>query len=250
VAGREVKRRVESILDRFGLAPMAQRGPATLSGGQRQRVAMARALVIEPRLLLLDEPLSALDAKLRVEFRGMIQQIQREYAITTIFVTHDQEEALSISDRIALMHAGALVQVGSPAQIYDSPDNRFAADFIGGANILEADIVASSPSEVTCRVEGEQVTVSAERVKLAAPQPRGVLCVRPEAWTVNAPDVPGLRGEIVARQFLGAHVSYTVRLPSGTLVRCNAPHQAGEATRALAERVTLRIPAGALLLAA
>jgi iron(III) transport system ATP-binding protein len=252
VAEGETRKRVDAILEKFGLAPMSGRSPATLSGGQRQRVAMARALVIEPRLLLLDEPLSALDAKLRVEFRGMIQQIQRDYRITTIFVTHDQEEALSISDRIALMHQGNLVQVGSPAEIYDSPDNRFAADFIGGANILAAQIVASRDNEVTFRVEGEEVTLDAARVKRREAGPQRVLCVRPEAWTVDGADgaVSGLRGEIVSVQFLGAHVSYTVRLPSGTLVRCSAPHRAGEPPRAVAERVTLRIPADALLLAA
>jgi iron(III) transport system ATP-binding protein len=244
LAEGETRKRVDAILEKFGLAPMSSRSPATLSGGQRQRVAMARALVIEPRLLLLDEPLSALDAKLRVEFRGMIQQIQRDYRITTIFVTHDQEEALSISDRV--------VQVGSPSEIYDSPDNRFAADFIGGANILGAQIVASRGNEVTCRVEGEQVTLDAAHVKVREAAPKGVLCVRPEAWTVAGADsgIRGLRGEIVSVQFLGAHVSYTVRLPSGTLVRCSAPHRAGEPARAVADRVTLGIPADALLLAA
>ena len=256
VAEGEVKRRVDAILEKFGLAPMSQRSPATLSGGQRQRVAMARALVIEPRLLLLDEPLSALDAKLRVEFRGMVQQIQRDYRITTIFVTHDQEEALSISDRIALMHQGALVQVGTPAEIYDSPDNRFAADFIGGANILCAEILERHAAGVSCAVEGETVTVAAARVKLTGAALGGVLCVRPEAWAVEedsacgAPGGSGLRGEIVAVQFLGAQVSYTVRLPSGTQVRCSSPHRAGEGTRSVKEAVRLRIPADALLLAA
>jgi iron(III) transport system ATP-binding protein len=243
---------VDAILEKFGLGAMSSRPPGTLSGGQRQRVAMARALVIEPRLLLLDEPLSALDAKLRVEFRGMIRQIQREFAVTTVFVTHDQEEALSISDRIALMSQGAIVQVGTPAQIYDSPQSRFAADFIGGANILPAEILDRRERSVTCRVEGEQVTVDDSRVKLGAGDSSGVLCVRAEAWAAepSREASPALQGTIVAVQFLGAHVSYSVRLPSGAVVRTSSPHRAGEAPLAVEQPVSLRIPANALLLAA
>jgi iron(III) transport system ATP-binding protein len=246
----DARRRVDDILGKFGLAPFADRGPANLSGGQRQRVAMARALVIEPRLLLLDEPLSALDAKLRIEFRGMIQQIQRDFGITTLFVTHDQEEALSISDRIALMHEGRLAQVGTPAEIYDSPDNRFAADFIGAANILPAAIVERGAATVTCDVEGERVSIAARGVKVRAGEDRAVLCVRPESWRLDEHGAGGLRGEIVSIQFLGTHVSYGVRLASGAQVRCSTPHRAGEPARPLNAPVCLQVPPDALLLAA
>ena len=132
----EATERAAAMLTRVGLGSFAARAPATLSGGQRQRVAMARALVIEPKLLLLDEPLSALDASLRIELRGMIKELQIEAGITTVFVTHDQEEALAMSDLIAVMDRGQVVQTGSPREIYGRPETAFAADFVGGANLI------------------------------------------------------------------------------------------------------------------
>ena len=120
-----------AMLERVGLGSMADRSPATLSGGQRQRVAMARALVIEPELLLLDEPLAALDVKLRVELRAMVRELQLESKVTTVFVTHDQEEALALSDIVAVMDRGRIVQMGAPAEIYAKPVNGYVADFLG-----------------------------------------------------------------------------------------------------------------------
>ena len=247
---KEVRSRVMSILERFGLQAFSDRNPAALSGGQRQRVAMARALVISPRMLLLDEPLSALDAKLRVEFRDMIRGIQQEFKITTLFVTHDQEEALSISDRVALMRDGNLVQVGAPNEIYDAPANRFAADFIGAANILPADIVGRDASgAVTCRVEDVTVTLPPERVRIAASADRGGLCIRSEAWAPAPHDGESgvLAGDVVGRQFLGAQVLYTVRLRSGTVVRCSSPHHLGTSGHHTGEKVTLTIPPTVML---
>ena len=248
----QVKTRVNSILERFGLQPFSQRGPAALSGGQRQRVAMARALVISPRMLLLDEPLSALDAKLRIEFRDMIRGIQQEFRITTLFVTHDQEEALSISDRVALMRDGELVQVGSPAEIYDSPANRFAADFIGGANILDAEVVErhASSGSATCKVEDVVVTISGDRVNLRPGSVGGTLCIRTEAWSLEQPSQntrSSLLGEVAGKQFLGAQVLYTVRLRSGSIVRCSAPHQFGRPAYEIGAGVALTIPPTAML---
>ena len=139
VPPRDAKARALAMLGRVGLADFAERSPATLSGGQRQRVAMARALVIEPRLLLLDEPLAALDVKLRVELRAMVRDLQVESGITTVFVTHDQEEALALSDIVAVMDRGRIVQVGAPREIYAEPANGYAADFLGSANLLPAE---------------------------------------------------------------------------------------------------------------
>ena len=250
----EVRSRVHSILERFGLQAFRDRGPAALSGGQRQRVAMARALVISPRMLLLDEPLSALDAKLRIEFREMIRGIQQEFKITTLFVTHDQEEALSISDRVALMRDGEIVQVGRPTEIYDTPANRFAADFIGGANILKADVLEreASSGSVICRVEEVIVTIPRDRINLSTTSDTGTLCIRSEAWTFEPPSPYGngnalLLGHIVGRQFLGAQVLYTVRLASGTNVRCSAAHQFGRPAYDIGESVALKIPPTAML---
>jgi len=134
----EARARAQAMLERVGLGAVAVRSPATLSGGQRQRVAMARALVIEPRLLLLDEPLAALDVKLRVELRAMVRELQLESRVTTVFVTHDQEEALAMSDVVAVMDRGRIVQMGAPAEIYARPANGYAADFLGSANLVPA----------------------------------------------------------------------------------------------------------------
>src|SRR3982075_518333 len=134
----EVARRVESALDLVGLPGLGKRHPQQLSGGQQQRVALARALVLEPRILLLDEPLSNLDAQLRIHMRTELTAIQRRVVITTVFVTHDQEEAMSIADRIAVMHAGVLEQLATPAEIYAHPATLFVATFIGTMNRLDA----------------------------------------------------------------------------------------------------------------
>jgi iron(III) transport system ATP-binding protein len=133
---KDARSRAAAMLERVGLGAMADRSPATLSGGQRQRVAMARALVIEPQLLLLDEPLAALDVKLRVELRAMVRELQLESKVTTVFVTHDQEEALALSDVVAVMDRGRIVQMGAPAEIYARPVNGYAADFLGSANLV------------------------------------------------------------------------------------------------------------------
>src|SRR5689334_10836242 len=132
----EAKKRAMAMLERVGLADLFDRSPAKLSGGQRQRVAMARALVIEPQLLLLDEPLAALDVKLRVELRAMVRELQLESKVTTVFVTHDQEEALALSDVVAVMDRGRIVQMGAPAEVYAKPADAYTADFVGSANVL------------------------------------------------------------------------------------------------------------------
>lgn len=137
IKGREMKEKVEAILSSVQLGGMSSRYPRQLSGGQQQRVALARALVIRPRVLLMDEPLSNLDAKLRVSMREEIRRIQQDLGITTVYVTHDQEEAMAVSDRIAIFYAGHLQQVAAPASIYFSPANRFTAEFMGSCNILE-----------------------------------------------------------------------------------------------------------------
>ena len=183
--------RVEEMLGLIGLGHLGDRYPFQLSGGQQQRVALARALAPRPRVLLLDEPLSALDAKIRVSLRNEIRAIQQKLGITTIFVTHDQEEALSISDRIVVMHEGRADQVGSPHEIYNHPATRFVAGFVGTLNQLEADV--TGPTSV--RVAGTEVDlgrpVSGARVTLAA---------RPEAFRLGGP----IQGQITAVEFLGS----------------------------------------------
>ncbi|HUP27733.1 MAG TPA: ABC transporter ATP-binding protein, partial [Chloroflexia bacterium] len=145
VRGDEARRRVDSILELVGLGSMGDRYPFQLSGGQQQRVALARAVVTEPRLLLLDEPLSNLDAKVREQARAWLREIQRRLGITTVYVTHDQAEALAMSDKIAVMHSGRVQQFATPQEIYDRPATRFVAEFIGATSFLEGKVVDAMP---------------------------------------------------------------------------------------------------------
>ena len=191
--------RVEEMLDLIGLPELGARYPFQLSGGQQQRVALARALAVQPRVLLLDEPLSALDAKIRVSLREEMRAIQRRLGITTIFVTHDQEEALSMSDRVVVMHQGVADQIGTPFEIYNRPTTRFVANFVGTLNVLEADVV--DPASGRVRIAGQDVTLGrrlpAGKVSLAA---------RPEMISLGT--YPGretlLNGTITDVHFLGS----------------------------------------------
>ena len=187
----------------------AHRMPRELSGGQQQRIALARALVIEPHLLLLDEPLSALDLKLREEMREEIHRIVRELAITTVFVTHDQGEALVLSDVVAVMNSGSIEQIAPPRTIYNEPQTSFVARFIGSANVL-----AGLPNAASGHFDTEL------GVRLALP-PHGAngaraVVVRPEDIDIVAPS-PLLEAKIVRARFLGDVTEYTVLLPGGTL---------------------------------
>ncbi len=195
--------RVDELLELVGLGHAGGRYPHQLSGGMQQRVALARALAIEPSVLLLDEPLSALDAKVRVQLREEIRRIQLELGITTIYVTHDQEEALSISDRVAVMYGGKIEQIGSPADMYGSPATPFVAEFIGTMNRLTATVA----DDGTIDYLGLRLPVEAAR---GLPHGERVLClVRPEIVDVvaaaDAPRLDGvLVGEVVSRIFLGS----------------------------------------------
>lgn len=154
VAPADITRRVQRVLEMTALGDFVNRKPAQLSGGQRQRVALARAIICEPKVLLLDEPLSALDAKLRIQMRMELKQLQKKLGITFIYVTHDQEEALTMSDRVAVMNAGRVEQIGTVNEIYYKPATRFVAAFIGDTNIVEAQILASESGMLRCRLEG------------------------------------------------------------------------------------------------
>ncbi len=176
VPKEEIKKKVEWALELVRLKGFEDRYPTQLSGGQQQRVAIARALVVEPKVLLLDEPLSNLDAKLRLEMRSEIRRIQRELGITVIYVTHDQEEAMAISDRIAVMNVGTVEQVGTPKEIYENPRTEFVASFMGKTNVIPAKVVER---------EGDRVTVEFEHFRLDGLTYTGekdevVLVIRPE----------------------------------------------------------------------
>jgi iron(III) transport system ATP-binding protein len=215
VAEAEVRARVGEALERVGLGALADRVPAALSGGQRQRVALVRALVIRPDVLLMDEPLSNLDTKLRHQVRETIGELQRDAGITTLFVTHDQEEALAMSDRIAVMNAGRFEQVGTPAEIYRTPCSAYVADFIGAANIVDATIASACEAGAlaTAQVQGGRV---AARCPRALPAGAVRLVLRPEDISLApAGGGDGLAGCIARRQYLGSRTSYAVELAGG-----------------------------------
>jgi putative spermidine/putrescine transport system ATP-binding protein len=204
------------MLKLIGLSGYGKRYPFEMSGGQQQRVALARALAPKPRMLLLDEPLSALDAKIRVSLRQEIRAIQRELGITTVFVTHDQEEALSISDRVVVMNAGNIEQVGSPFEIYNNPLTRFVASFVGTLNILDGTIV--DPDHGKVAIEGQEI-VTARGVADATPGDVRPIALRPEAIALDGA-VDGrnrLTGMIDEVNFLGAIVRISVSLGGSTV---------------------------------
>jgi len=208
--------RVQEMLVLIGLPQLGDRYPYQLSGGQQQRVALARALAPKPRLLLLDEPLSALDAKVRVSLREEIRSIQKELGITTIFVTHDQEEALSISDRIVVMNNGRADQVGTPFEIYNRPTTRFVANFVGTLNVLEGRIV--DPQTGSVQVAGQNIRLGRD----LGPKRSGEavsLALRPEAVSLGrtAERNGTLQGTISDVHFLGSVIRVRTKIGTGTV---------------------------------
>ncbi|WP_377810203.1 ABC transporter ATP-binding protein [Azospirillum sp. A29] len=224
-----VEKCVAEYLDRVGLAHLGDRYPAELSGGQRQRAALARALVIRPRVLLMDEPLSNLDAKLRVTMRETILDLQRASRTTTIFVTHDQEEALSMSDRIAILDRGVIAQVGTPEDLYERPTNAYVADFIGAANVLPVRILrAAGEDHVIAAIAGHELCCLGSGAARGGED--GKLIARPELLVLGeaeaAPGTPNvLKGQVARRQYLGARTVYTVRI--GNELTITAERHAG-----------------------
>ena len=216
------KARAGRMLEMVHLSGYADRLPAQLSGGQQQRVALARALAPEPRVLLLDEPLSALDLKLRQAMRVELKTLQEETGITFIFVTHDQEEALTMSDRIAVMNAGTIQQVGTPRDIYEAPVNRFVADFIGETNILQADVHTMSQGTATLSIAGQTLTCPATGV----PPGQHHVSIRPERVTLAARGLPATVERVI---YLGTDLHVIMRLASGDEVRMRMQN-AGHAT--------------------
>ena len=243
----EARTHARQGLDMVGLEGYDDRLPSELSGGQQQRVAVARALVLEPEVLLFDEPLSNLDAKLRRRVREEIREIQQSLNLTTVYVTHDQEEALAVSDKIIVMRNAAIAQEGAPRELYERPSNVFVADFIGDANLVDAEVR---------RVEGETATVIIGAVEIElpshgiAPGPAKV-AIRPESVQLSEPEnglAGGLAGEILKAAYLGDHLEYTVTTPVGELFVIDysvaAPRQVGSSVSvSFGKRVAL-VPSG------
>jgi iron(III) transport system ATP-binding protein len=248
VPRREVDRRVDAALELVGLEGLAGRRPSELSGGQQQRVALARTIVVEPKVLLLDEPLSNLDAKLRVEVRRELRDLQKRLGITTIFVTHDQEEANTICDHVAVMSEGEVQQVGTPMELYESPANLFVAGFLGTANIVPGKIVTGGIGMAYDVPGGGRIELPAA---MKVP-PRATLVFRPQSVTFEAADAPGgasharFAGAIAHREFLGATVRYGMTLGEREIL-IDVPFRAGSVLYDKGAEVSARVPAQAML---
>lgn len=207
----ETKDRAVQGLDLVGLKGYGDRLPSELSGGQQQRVAVARALVLEPQVLLFDEPLSNLDAKLRRQVREEIREIQQNLGLTVVYVTHDQEEALAVSDEIVVMYNAGIAQIGSPRDLYDAPADRFVADFIGEANIISCEIVAVSGDTATINIAGFIHTLPSRGLSVGPAQ----LAVRPTRLIMNAPS--GIKVTVQKATYVGSRMEYTFKAEFGTL---------------------------------
>lgn len=221
----EITETVDEMMDLVKMTAMADRQTAQISGGQQQRVALARALAPKPKVLLLDEPLSALDFKLRKDMQIELKRLQTETGITFIFVTHDQEEALTMSDRIAVMHAGSIRQIGGPHEIYDHPAERFVADFIGDTNFLNAELMEVAGDAATVRLASGK-TVSA-RTTQGAPKGRVTLAIRPEHAQLSTPKdalLPGVLSNVV---YFGTDTHFHVTLEDGETFVVRAQNQPG-----------------------
>ncbi|TJU83448.1 MAG: ABC transporter ATP-binding protein [Mesorhizobium sp.] len=241
----DTDRRVAEMLDLIKLPQMGDRYPYQLSGGQQQRIALARAIAPKPKLLLLDEPLSALDAKVRVSLREEIRSIQKKLGITTIFVTHDQEEALSISDRIAVMYGGKAEQVGTPFEIYNRPATKFVANFVGTLNVLEGTVTDAASGKV--RVNSQEVSLQG---KLNGSKSGDTLslALRPEAISLGRH--PGrdssLSGEITEVHFLGSVIRVRVGI-GGSTVSLDTFNSPASPPPAVGERAEISFSSGDML---
>ena len=236
---QEIERRVAELLGLIHMGEFGAHFPHQMSGGQQQRVALARALAVQPRVLLLDEPLSALDAKIRVRLRAEIRAIQRQLGITTVYVTHDQEEALSISDRIVVMREGRIEQVGTPFEIYNQPSTAFVASFIGSLNVLRG--TAVDPAGGMVVVDGQQITAAGPLAASAGSAVR--LSLRPETIVLNngRPEMNHLTGTLSNVVFLGSIVRLLVKTGENELFldTFNNPHLA---LPSLGAEVTIGFP--------
>jgi len=211
---KEIKEKTDEVLKLMGLEELKDRSPSQLSGGQQQRVAIARAIVIEPKILLFDEPLSNLDTKLRQYMRQEIRNLQQRLDITSVYVTHDQEEAMAISDQVVILNEGEIQQVGTPLEIYLNPVNSFVANFIGDSNILTGRLIAVNEEQININMEGTNIIVANENDNGMKVDEKVNCVIKPEFWSISE------QGEFIVTvnqyTFLGSHIEYLVQLGNQT----------------------------------
>jgi putative spermidine/putrescine transport system ATP-binding protein len=228
--------RVTEMLDLVHMSEFAERKPRQLSGGQQQRIALARCLAIDPKVLLLDEPFGALDKNLRLDMQIEVKRLQREYGITTILVTHDQEEALSMADRIAVMSRGRIEQVSSPTEIYDRPQTLFVNEFVGTTNVLRGEFVGGE----SVRFAGGSTVSVASDMKFQ-PGTKVIVSIRPEQLTIHSSPVDSsIRGTIKAVMPLGPHVVYDIALADGLSLKVNEPREIASELRSVGTMVNIK----------
>ncbi|ASW07075.1 ABC transporter ATP-binding protein [Rhizobium sp. 11515TR] len=241
----DIDKRVKEMLSLIKLDHLAGRYPYQMSGGQQQRVALARAIAVKPQVLLLDEPLSALDAKIRISLREEIRAIQQQLGITTVFVTHDQEEALSISDRIVVMNAGRADQIGTPFEIYNTPATRFVASFVGTLNLIEGKVVDPDSNRIMI---GDQGVTLKQSVTAYKPGDTVSLALRPEAGSLaeSAKGDTALTGEVSSAHFLGSVIRTRMNV-AGNTISFDMFNSPGMMPPSVGEKVTLRFASSDLL---
>ncbi len=244
---QEISAKVLHALSLVNLAGLEKRYPGQLSGGQQQRVALARALVLNPGVLLLDEPLSNLDAKIRVQVRAEIRKLQKSLAITTIYVTHDQEEALTLSDRIAVINQGKMQQIGSPRDLYSRPQNPFVADFIGINNLIPGQVQETPDAEGWIKVQTEVGTLTCRTDGLLQPGDRCMISVRPETASISQSsndkkDLNIIPGTVNFASYIGNTIRYDVEIKSGLLFKVDIQNPWYHQPLAMGERVYISFP--------
>lgn len=240
ISGQARKDRVIEALGAVKMEEYAERKPNQLSGGQQQRIALARAIVIRPSVLLLDEPLSNLDAKLRIELRSEIRRLCKRFGMTTVYVTHDQKEALSMADRIAILKSGKVIQVGSPTDLYRLPGSKFVAEFLGETNFIEGQIVSRETGGTGVRVQTKAGT-------LAAADGRGKNCgdsvtlsIRPEAFSLEpVQGASSLKGKVTDTTYLGESMQYEVQLNSGEMITMAVSNPGAKLSREVGEEIEM-----------
>ncbi len=235
----EINRRTEAIIETVGLTPYRDRYPDKLSGGQQQRVALARAMVVRPQVLLMDEPLSNLDAKLRVEMRDVISKLQKKIGITTVYVTHDQEEALAISDRIAVINKGDIYQIETPERIYSRPYNTFVANFIGHSNGFDGEVLQSGAETIVKMSTGLEIAMSG----VTSSVKKGdaiIINVRPEEFEICGEN-EGMQGTVKSKQFLGKYIDYRIDFGTGEPTEVSADTNGAERVYEVGETIRMKV---------